>query len=37
MSRIGEWLASHLFDQVPEGVPELEPEDDDDDGESQRD
>ena len=29
MSRIGEWLALNLFDQVPEGVPPLDPEDDD--------
>lgn len=27
-SRIGEWLARDLYDEIPEGVPDLEPEDD---------
>jgi hypothetical protein len=31
VSRIGEWLAQQLFDVIPEGVPPLEPEDDDED------
>jgi hypothetical protein len=29
VSRIGEWLNNTFFDVMPEGVPELEPEDDD--------
>lgn len=31
MSRIEEWLAQHLFDVLPDGIPELDPEDDDED------
>ena len=31
VSRIGEWLSLHLFDEMPERLPELEPEDDDED------
>lgn len=29
MSRIAEWLARHLFDNMPEDVPPLDDEDDD--------